>query len=217
MRMRFAAIAFATLFASGALAQSSAPIAERLTGDLQVRLGLTPAQAAGMVGNLATETGNFQHMQELNPTVEGSRGGYGYAQWTGPRRRQYESYAASRGVALDAYETNLDFLVYEMETTERRAYERLLATNTVDEAALSVMNDFLRPGIPHADSRLGYAREFAEGNFTGSGVAGPGTQFGSGFAGYEPPASPIDTYTPEALMPWISVQMMGAVPVGRAY
>lgn len=208
----FLLTAAAVIGLSGA---ASANIAQNLHEDLQGRLGLTHEQAAGLVGNLATETGNFKHMQELNPVVEGSRGGWGYAQWTGPRRKQFESYAAGRGLALDSYEANLDFIVHEFNTTERGAYNKLLAAGSTEEAALAVMNGYLRPGIPHADSRIGYAQEFANGNYTGSGVAGPGSVYGSGFAGFEPPAAPIDTYTPQALMPWTSISV-GAVPVGRA-
>ena len=205
----------ATAAILGLSGSAFANIAQNLHRDLQVRLNLTHEQAAGLVGNLATETGNFKHMQEIDPVVEGSAGGWGYAQWTGPRRRQFETYADGRGLARDSYEANLDFLVHEFNTTERAAYNRLLAAGTTEEAAYAVMDGFLRPGVPHWDSRRGYAEEFANGNYNGSGVAGPGTIFGSGFAGYEPPATPIDTYTPEALMPWKSISL-GSVPPGRA-
>ena len=64
-------------------------IGPRLVADLARDFNLTPAQAAGIAGNLAHETGGFKHMQEIQPMIPGSRGGYGFAQWTGPRRRAF--------------------------------------------------------------------------------------------------------------------------------
>ena len=49
-------------------------------------LGLTDLQAAGLLGNLGHESGGFRQLQEVAPAVAGSRGGWGLAQWTGPRR-----------------------------------------------------------------------------------------------------------------------------------
>ena len=57
-----------------------ANIAGRLANDL----GISVEAASGIVGNLASETGDFKHMQELKPVVPGSRGGAGWAMWTGP-------------------------------------------------------------------------------------------------------------------------------------
>src|SRR5258706_3609441 len=45
---------------------------------LQVDLGITREQACGIFGNLGTETGGFTALQEIKPTVAGSRGGYGW-------------------------------------------------------------------------------------------------------------------------------------------
>lgn len=40
--------------------------------------------AAAILGNLGHESGGLVQLQELKPVVAGSRGGYGWAQWTGP-------------------------------------------------------------------------------------------------------------------------------------
>jgi len=60
-------------------------------------------------------------INEINPLVKGSRGGYGLLQWTGPRRRQFEAFAQQRGVNPSDWNTQLDFLSYELGTTESRA------------------------------------------------------------------------------------------------
>lgn len=213
----FSLILGAWSFSSPAMANITT--AERLMGDLQGSLGLTREQAAGVVGNLSYESGNFRTLQEGAPMVPGSRGGYGFAQWTADRRVNFESYAASRGLPIDGYEANRDFLIHEFSTSHRNDLEAILATTTTQEAADAMMREFLVPHPPtaHFDRRLGLSEAFAAGDFSGSAFPVAGSVYGSGFAGYEPPASPIDIYTPVALMPWISVQMMGAVPVGRAY
>lgn len=137
-------------------------IPDRLMADLQRDLGLTQAQAAGVVGNLATETGNFQHMQEINPVVKGSRGGFGYAQWTGPRRRQYEAWAQENGLDPTSYEANYGFLVHELTATpESRVMGDLTAAETPEQAAQVFSEQFLRPGIPHMDRRKANAARYA--------------------------------------------------------
>lgn len=192
-------------------------VAERLMNDLQSTLGLTRNQAAGLVGNLSYESGNFKTLQEEEPTVPGSAGGWGFAQWTADRRVNFNTYADGRGLARDSYEANRDFLIHELNTSYRGDLEQLKATTTVEEAAYLVMDEYLSPNKAKANfpGRLGRATAFANGDYSGSGYPMAGTMFGSGFAGYEPPATPIETYTPTALMPWKSLTI-GSVPVGRA-
>lgn len=134
---------------------------QRLMMDLQRDLGLSPEQAAGVVGNLAHETGGFRHMQEIAPIVEGSRGGYGYAQWTGPRRRQFEEWVSQQGLDPNSYEANYGFLLHEMTATpEARVVPALRNALSPEDAANVFSERFLRPGIPHSESRLRYARQY---------------------------------------------------------
>ena len=133
----------------------------RLMEDLQRDFKLTPEQAAGFVGNLDHETGNFKFMQELKPVVEGSRGGYGFAQWTGPRRKAFESWAEENKLEPSSYEANYGFLKYELEnTSEGKVLDRLASAKSADEAAEVVSKEFLRPGKPHLDSRKGRANRY---------------------------------------------------------
>lgn len=46
--------------------------------------------AASALGNIGHECAGFTALQETKPTVPGSRGGFGWNQWTGPRRRNFE-------------------------------------------------------------------------------------------------------------------------------
>lgn len=133
-------------------------LAEQLMRDF----GLTPGAAAGFAGNLAHESGNFKTLQEINPTVKGSRGGFGWAQWTGPRRRQFESYTEQNRLDPTSREANYGFLKHELsETPEGGILGALQGVNDPAKAAQIVSNKFLRPGIPHMSSRINKANEIA--------------------------------------------------------
>lgn len=126
-----------------------------------IQRGLAPHIAAGIAGNLEVESGFDPAINEIAPLVEGSRGGFGLAQWTGPRRRQYEQFAQTRGADLADTDTQLDFLLWELGNSERRAGERLSQAKTAEDAARIFSNDFLRPGIPHLDRRIKAAARFS--------------------------------------------------------
>lgn len=146
-------------------------IGAQLMHDLQRDFGLKRHQAAGVVGNLDHESAGFKSLQEIKPLVAGSRGGWGYAQWTGPRRRQFEAWVSARGLDARSYAANYGFLKHELtQTEEKRVLRRLRAAKTVDEAARvfsgssqrgNSFDGFLRPGIPHLDSRIQRARRYA--------------------------------------------------------
>lgn len=144
-------------------------IPERLMEDLQEDFGFADFQAAGVVGNLARETGNFRYLQEINPIVEGSRGGIGYSQWTGKRRRAFEAWAD--GQDLNSYEANYGFLVEELSGAYARVVTKVLETETAAEAADVFMRRFLipHPSYRHLDERIAYAEAYLEGDFSGAG------------------------------------------------
>jgi len=136
-------------------------IASRLMTDLVRDYGLTKNQAAGVVGNLAHESGGFNTLQEIKPMVAGSRGGYGYAQWTGPRRRNFEKYVKDNRLDPTSYEANYGFLKHEItnDPYERSQFMKVKKAKTANEAAKIVSNNYLRPGIPHMESRLSWTKK----------------------------------------------------------
>lgn len=117
--------------------------------------------AQGMVANMKAESNLQPGINEIAPVVPGSRGGYGLNQWTGPRRVAYEQFAAERGAPLDDLQTQLDFTMFELQGPERAAYTALQGAQDPIEAARIYSEQFLRPGIPNMDKRLGYAAEIA--------------------------------------------------------
>lgn len=122
---------------------------------LQQELGLTREQAAGVVGNLAVESGG-----DLDPTAIGDGGNaLGIAQWNGPRKRALEAFAAQQGKPATDFGVQLQFLAHELRTSESRAFDTLRGTTTAADAALVFSRDFERPGIPHNDRRVAMAEQ----------------------------------------------------------
>lgn len=144
----------------------SSDTGKRLTQDLMRDFGLTREQAAGFVGNLDHETGGFKFMQEIEPVVPGSRGGYGFAQWTGPRRRAFEAWSEENNLPLDSYDANYGYLRHELEnTSEGSVLNPLRNAANVTDAATIVSEKFLRPGKPNLGSRIRRSSGYLEGNF----------------------------------------------------
>lgn len=130
----------------------------RLGPRLMRDLGLTELQAAGLLGNLGHESGGFQTLQERRPVVRGSRGGWGLAQWTGPRRRAMEAWCRAHGLDPADPEANYGYLCAELRGSEAGALVALKRTATLESATETFCTLFERPGIVALDSRLVWAR-----------------------------------------------------------
>jgi len=127
----------------------------RLTQD-QVVAGLVqrgvPAHVAqGVAANFRDESGFNTGIQELNP--HSGRGGYGLAQWTGPRRVALENFAASRGAPSDDPEVQMDFFMQENAGPEAGAWQKVLASPDASSAASAFVNEWERPAAQHAAAR----------------------------------------------------------------
>jgi len=84
-------------------------LAPRMMRDLMRDFSpLRDYQAAGIVGNGGGESGGFTQLQELRP-ISG-RGGYGYFQWTGPRRRVFERVLRELRKPVTSYDANYEML-----------------------------------------------------------------------------------------------------------
>jgi murein DD-endopeptidase MepM/ murein hydrolase activator NlpD len=147
---------------------------------LQQELGLSQAQAAGVLGNFVRES-------SLNPRInEGGavglparRGGYGLAQWTGSRQSDLIRFAGSDERAGDL-NTQIAFLKQELQGPERKAYDSLLKAQTPEEAALVFERDFERAGIKANDQRVAAARKAYEVLGQGGGLGGGGGVLAAG-------------------------------------
>ncbi len=117
--------------------------------------------AQGVTARLNGESRLDPGINEISPTVAGSRGGFGLAQWTGPRRKQLEAFAAERGVPVSDPDMQLDFLMWENANTEKSAWDKVMSARDAEHAAELFTTEWERPGIPHLDATLATARKYA--------------------------------------------------------
>ncbi len=124
--------------------------------------GLTPEQAAGIVGNLGFESEGFETLQERGQTPPS--GGWGWAQWTGPRRRSFEAWCATHNLDQSSDEANYGYLVEELRTSHAHDLAQLKKTTALDSAVFTFGVMFEAPGgttdtfLPGNDGRLKYAQ-----------------------------------------------------------
>lgn len=126
---------------------------------------------AAVLGNIGGETGGFRLMQEEKPLVKGSRGGFGWCQWTGPRRRAFEAWCAQQGLHVASDEANYGYLVRELRGTESKAIAAVARAGDLAAKVVAFERSFERAGIPHHDSRIKWAklalRSYQRGNVVG--------------------------------------------------
>lgn len=101
----------------------------KVAGMLAKDLGVGGTGADALVGNLLYENPGLVAMNEKHPLVPGSKGGFGWAQWTGEgpkgRRRAFEQWAAANKLDVNSDAANYGFLVYELKTKYKALLERL--------------------------------------------------------------------------------------------
>ena len=154
------------------VASQPMPTEQEVYDGLRAR-GLSDAAARGIIANMIAESGLDPDINEISPLVEGSRGGYGLIQWTGPRRRALEAEAARRGVPVNDLDFQLDYLMIELQTTERASYNSLLGATDAVDAAVIFSQENLRPGIPNLPKRISEAERLMGVQFTGAENAIP--------------------------------------------
>jgi len=119
--------------------------------------GLTPIQAAGIVGNLDQES------NMLPTAVQAGGPGRGIAQWSVGGRWNHDagdnatSYAASHGKSLLSLGLQLDFIWFELTTFSGYGLAALKKSTTVSEATLAFMKDFEACGNCLSSQRITYA------------------------------------------------------------
>jgi hypothetical protein len=118
-----------------------------------IQRGFSPQVSDAFLANFQDESGLNAGINEANPTVPGSRGGFGLYQLTGPRRTAYEAFAKERGVPVNNVDAQLDFLKYETQGPEAQAASTFLNAPDTATAAQGIVNNFLRPAPEHRAAR----------------------------------------------------------------
>lgn len=111
--------------------------------------GIPEHVAQGMLMNIADESGFKKAIEEYEPNVHGTKG-KGLYQLTGDRREAFEAKFGD-DYSID---NQLDWLVHEFNTTEKSAFEKILATETAGEAGAAIVTHFLRPAAKHRKARV---------------------------------------------------------------
>ena len=115
--------------------------------------GLSPHQAAGIIGNLMGES--RLNPEAINPTSKA----FGIAQWLGDRKKKLFAKYGEK----PTFDQQLEFLWDELNTTEKNAFNKLLQTTSVEEATNSFMKHFERPSqremAQSISNRIKYGKE----------------------------------------------------------
>ena len=134
--------------------QVEEPIYKKYIGndiiDFFINKGLTEQQARGIYGNLMQESSG-----KLNSISFDGLGSYGLAQWTGDRKERLFAKYGKNPNRLQ----QLEYLWEELNTTEKKALDKLRKASTVEEATEVFMNEFERPNKKYAnlEKRIRYA------------------------------------------------------------
>lgn len=132
-------------------------VIDRLMADL----ALTENQAAGIVGNLGYESSGFRELREYGQP-EG-QGGYGWAQWTGPRRVLFLGWCMP-GKDWRSDAANYGFLVYELRGAYAYVVDELRHKTSLEDCVFLVGVKYETPAgttpthLPGYSARLAYAR-----------------------------------------------------------
>lgn len=114
----------------------------------------SPAQAAGIVGNLIQESKLSSGALNPGDGRDGSDS-IGVSQWNSTRATALKSFAAANGSDWRDFKTQLAFVQRELDTSESTAAKKLREAQTPREAAAAFAEYFLRPagsgrGTPQA-------------------------------------------------------------------
>lgn len=123
----------------------------------QLYPGINPDVAAGVAGNLLYESYGLPNIYEgQNPSNAGTyvpeTGGFGLAQWTGPRRKALMAMPNPETLA-----TQMQYFAQENAGPERAAWEATMAAPTLADATRTFATQWERPGVPAIDRRLSLA------------------------------------------------------------
>lgn len=123
------------------LFRGKAPVIMKLLMD---DFDLTFVQAAAILGNLGHECDMFRAFHERGQKM--GKGGYGWAQWTGSRRKKFFEWAANNGGVFTWQDdaTNYGYLKHELENEMQGAIVALKKEATLPGAVRAFEKHFER-------------------------------------------------------------------------
>jgi hypothetical protein len=100
--------------------------------------GLTPEQAAGIAGNIKSES-NFK-----TGAIGDSGTSFGIAQWHANRGKKMKIWLKQNGYSQNDFKGQMEYLWLELQGSEKIALNKLKQTNTPQEAAFAFAKHFER-------------------------------------------------------------------------
>ena len=150
-------------YPTGETPTAGAATATSVVSRLMKDYGLTRTQAVGAAGVMGYESGNFQTMQEVGQAP--GHGGWGWAQWTGPRRTAFMNWARDHKLEPSSDAANYGFLQHELATNYSHVIPIMKRQNSVDSAAYAWERYFEGmteggPGVPAFAAHQARARAY---------------------------------------------------------
>jgi hypothetical protein len=103
--------------------------------------------SAAIVGNIDVESG-------FRTNARGDKGrSHCFCQWQWVRRDALQEFAISRGTVVTDYQTQLEFVNFELNTSHKTAKRNLRKAKSVEEATLVFLRDYEKASIPHTKRR----------------------------------------------------------------
>lgn len=120
-----------------------------------VKEGYAPEYAIGMAANAIVES-------NLVPTaLNKSEGAHGLFQWRHDRLENLDAFADRAGKTINDINSQIDFSIHELRTTERSNYDRIMGQNpqSAEEYARLIDQYYERSSGEHRDRRASIAGE----------------------------------------------------------
>lgn len=117
--------------------------------------GLSPQAAAALVGNIGMESSFNTGARNAGDGRDGSDS-IGLAQWNSSRANALKQFAASQGRDWQDPAIQADFIVQELNSTERRAKEALIAAQDPQAAGAAAIGYFRPAGFTWANPQGGH-------------------------------------------------------------
>lgn len=142
---------------------------------LAAEFGLSQEQAAGPVGNLGFESTGFTKLHETGQPA--GLGGYGWGQWTGPRRVKFLTWCREHGFDWQSDLGNYGYLLFELHNDYAYCLDAVRRESTIERSVFVFGRLYEAPGgttatyLPGYAGRLQYGRRALAGAKIGLPVA----------------------------------------------
>ena len=135
--------------------------APEVIGWLMRDFELQDFQAAGIVGNTGRECLGFTVLHEIGQPP--GYGGYGWQQWTGPRRKLFLNWCHNQGLDWQSDAANYGYLKHELSGQDPANSYAFVMTHVreakdVAEATTAFERFYERAGVPALTDRIKWAQ-----------------------------------------------------------